>query len=235
MGNTAVPSFSTPHPIPSNWGNPDYFEWKAEEGRYFCKLCWKYADDSHILSEKHTAREQYPEHYLGADASLSYCSMNAPPPPPKYPSPSGAPSYWESASVSTLLQQVSNNAAYPEILALTFPEHEAVKRQVACDPMPFRGDDHVVDAGSSMPPPLPGASSGESAAFRKQHEIVRWQRFAVDESRTSFWWCCEATGDSFVENRPGAWVMYADPQSLKSYWWLNDEKWFWVHTGSTIL
>merc|ERR1719282_809854 len=47
----SVPTLSQPFPIPPEWGNPNNFEWKAEKGCYYCKLCWKNVDEAHIYSE----------------------------------------------------------------------------------------------------------------------------------------------------------------------------------------
>lgn len=227
MTSVVVPSFSTPHPIPANWGNPNHYEWKAEEGRYFCRLCWKYADDSHVESEKHTTREQYPEHYLGMDPSFSSSGLSggAPPPPPPPPRPS------HFGATPNFRSQVPAPPPRPERLALCFSESEPVHNQVACDPLPFMGDDHVVASASSAPGRSLEAVKEKDPAM-PQHLSPRWERFAMDETQKSFWWWCEANGDSFVEDHPNGWIKYTDPQSGKSYWWFDDEKWFWVHSGS---
>merc|ERR1711924_139916 len=36
-----------------SWGDPIIFEWRPEQQKWFCKLCWKYADDTHTACEKH--------------------------------------------------------------------------------------------------------------------------------------------------------------------------------------
>ena len=48
------------------WGpcHPQLYAWKAEAGRYFCKLCWKYVDDAHMASNTHQRRAAYPSCYL---------------------------------------------------------------------------------------------------------------------------------------------------------------------------
>jgi len=45
-----------PFPLPQDWGDPVNFEWQAERGGYFCKLCWKNADEAHVYSQRHVAR-----------------------------------------------------------------------------------------------------------------------------------------------------------------------------------
>ena len=40
-------------PFPSHWGDLDHFEWKVNACQYFCKLCWKWADDPHVWSNDH--------------------------------------------------------------------------------------------------------------------------------------------------------------------------------------
>ena len=56
--------------------------------------------------------------------------------------------------------------------------------------------------------------------------VGRWHRYATDESYTAFWWCCEDTGEGFLEAAPGPWSKYEDPRSGKTYWWRNNACWF---------
>jgi len=48
-----------PSPPPPPEGHPSFFEWKPEFGSYWCKLCWKYVDDGHILSQAHQKKVMY--------------------------------------------------------------------------------------------------------------------------------------------------------------------------------
>ena len=50
--------------VPPHWGDPTCYEWRAEWGRYYCRVCWKYVDDPHINSEKHQWRMMDPYPYL---------------------------------------------------------------------------------------------------------------------------------------------------------------------------
>jgi hypothetical protein len=198
-----VPVAATPYPIPPNWGNPDHFEWRPDAERYFCKLCWKYADEAHIFSEKHTVREQCPEHYLGTETDCSY-GLGAPPPPPKSQPP-------RPSSTSTAQPQAPPPLANPLALCLPDSDYSAVvsaEQSQETLPQQQKDDDR-----------LPGG-------------VCQWQRYDCDGKQEAFWWWCEEDGESFLEASPGDWCKYEDPWSGKSYWWLNDTKWFWVHSGS---
>lgn len=54
-----------------------------------------------------------------------------------------------------------------------------------------------------------------------------WTKYQLPEGN-GYWWYCEADGESFIEDAPGDWSCYSDPESGKRYWWKNDDKWFWV-------
>lgn len=65
----------------------------------------------------------------------------------------------------------------------------------------------------------------------------QWQKYHdVAEDQSLIWWWCEVDGiDCFLEAHPGKWCKYADPTSEKCYWWLSDDSWFWVESGSTSI
>lgn len=70
---------------PAAWGNPAFYEWKPESGNFWCNLCWKNADDNHVLSERHQKRVSYPESHLSGDifyAAVDVDTFGMPPPPP---------------------------------------------------------------------------------------------------------------------------------------------------------
>ena len=67
-------------PFPSHWGDLDHFEWKVNACQYFCKLCWKWADDPHVWSNDHLRRVSW------LPVAPTTRSNNAPvfaPPPPR--------------------------------------------------------------------------------------------------------------------------------------------------------
>ena len=45
--------------FPKSWGDKRHFEWEAENQSWWCRLCWKYADDDHIRSRKHRGKIQW--------------------------------------------------------------------------------------------------------------------------------------------------------------------------------
>jgi hypothetical protein len=64
---------------PPEWGDPDHFEWKADRQQFYCKLCWKFADDNHVIGLNHTRRVSYqPESF-----ALAPAKGDPPPPPPR--------------------------------------------------------------------------------------------------------------------------------------------------------
>jgi len=54
-----------------------------------------------------------------------------------------------------------------------------------------------------------------------------WTKYQLPEGN-GYWWHCESDGESFIEDAPGAWSCYSDPDSGRRYWWKSDDKWFWV-------
>ena len=42
---------------PAHWGDPTIYELRGSY--WWCTLCWKCADDRHVLSEKHRRKATY--------------------------------------------------------------------------------------------------------------------------------------------------------------------------------
>uniref|UniRef100_A0A7S1AIY9 WW domain-containing protein n=2 Tax=Noctiluca scintillans TaxID=2966 RepID=A0A7S1AIY9_NOCSC len=42
--------------LPEHLGNPDYYEWRPDQWKFFCKLCQRFADGSHATCKKHLSR-----------------------------------------------------------------------------------------------------------------------------------------------------------------------------------
>ena len=57
---TTPSDLSTP---PARWGDAAFYEYRPVHERWYCKLCWKYADDRHLLTPKHVWRAQNPVGY----------------------------------------------------------------------------------------------------------------------------------------------------------------------------
>jgi len=51
-------------------GDPCWYEWKAEHQKYFCLLCYKFADEQHLVGGMHQMRSLYPETYLQMGRSV---------------------------------------------------------------------------------------------------------------------------------------------------------------------
>lgn len=54
-----------------------------------------------------------------------------------------------------------------------------------------------------------------------------WKKYINAEGQ-GYWWWCELDGDWFLEDEPGPWAKYKDPETGKHYWWKTDDTWFWV-------
>ena len=92
-----------PLPIPAHWGDHINYEWKPLAGKYWCKLCWKYAEEAHIKSDKHVWKTLYQEwypRYLANKCVPPYAGAQQPPPPPHPPPPPGPPPGYTSSDAS---------------------------------------------------------------------------------------------------------------------------------------
>lgn len=59
-----------------------------------------------------------------------------------------------------------------------------------------------------------------------------WKKYRSAGGQGCWWWN-EETEDWFLEDAPGVWTRFADPESAKIYWWKDDvgHDWFWEHSG----
>ena len=63
----------------------------------------------------------------------------------------------------------------------------------------------------------------------------QWHRYAVDESQAAFWWWNPVDLNlCFREDTTQEWRLYSDQLTGKTYWYMSNEIWFWVHTGNTM-
>ena len=92
--------------LPSEWAS--CYEWMEERGFFFCKLCWKCADEQHVHSRTHRSRMCHPAAYLTEHIQQCYLEQaqwsfspsrpsdtpphpHPPPPPPPPPPPLSPP------------------------------------------------------------------------------------------------------------------------------------------------
>lgn len=75
---TGSTTLTVPSQPPPEWGDPEHFEWRSEHRQFYCKLCWKFADDNHISSLAHTRRLSY-----HVKPEVFEPSKGDPPPPPR--------------------------------------------------------------------------------------------------------------------------------------------------------
>ena len=57
-----------PSPPP---GDPSWYEWQTDKQTWYCKLCWKTADDNHIGSERHKRNVQWEQTQALTEQQLS--------------------------------------------------------------------------------------------------------------------------------------------------------------------
>lgn len=58
-------------------------------------------------------------------------------------------------------------------------------------------------------------------------EASTWRKYKVDSGDGLWWWCAE-DDDWFLEDDPGPWTKYIDPDTDRHYWWKNEDQWFWA-------
>ena len=61
---------ATNHP-PAAWGDPDHFEFRVGEAKWWCRRCWKYVDDWHVRTPRHVRYARnvaFPAEEVGAGA-----------------------------------------------------------------------------------------------------------------------------------------------------------------------
>lgn len=90
-------------------GNSKLLVWMEQEGKYFCKLCNKYADGEHLNSKKHKNRAAYPNSYLPGSSSEAPSTLYFAGGPPPVPSNGySRPAYDNRSSAVQCLLPVEN-------------------------------------------------------------------------------------------------------------------------------
>ena len=56
----SLPELAVPS-LPAAWGDRHFYTYFPTAARWYCRLCWRYADDVHVLSQKHEGRALIPE------------------------------------------------------------------------------------------------------------------------------------------------------------------------------
>ena len=75
VGQESLPQLSVPR-LPAAAGDRYFYKYYPGIQRWYCKLCWKWVDDEHVQSKKHSERALIPEVF-----------NVYPPPPPDQPPP----------------------------------------------------------------------------------------------------------------------------------------------------
>ena len=82
-----------------------------------------------------------------------------------------------------------------------------------CAPMPRRRCPEPAEDITEAPPQKTKASA--------------WKKFR-DLDGSGDWWWREVDGAWFLENAPGPWKIFRDPETLRDYRWKSDADWFWA-------
>lgn len=185
-----VPHVPTVLALPAGWGDPSFYEWKAERGCLWCRLCWKNADESHVYSERHRARMADPEPFLRNSVlqALTWSSPGLLAALPPASAPSSGP--WGSAGPSpALLPPPPPSGAAPPTAGALGP-WGPVQSQAAALPA-------AVPAAAAATA-APGASAAGAAAWPR---VANWTRHSSGCTRDFFY--CRATGESRFDLPPG--------------------------------
>ena len=235
-----------PWPIPPDWGDSTNFEWIPSTGKYWCKLCWKYSDDAHVLSKRHTQRKNHPQTYLWYLAENTRhareCLATVPPPPP------GPPPHYLCENVQMQTQRKSERyelpvpapPAYPppslDAASVRWTETQGCDDSVELLPSAYRNATKTITNHNDRNETLTEEPKKYvSVELDCTHRRSRWHRYAVDSARTAHWWWNPVHHDKcFCEDAPGAWCKYSDPLTSKAYWYLSLETWFWEDTGTMM-
>ena len=183
--------------FPPAWGDRNCFVWKPETSQWWCRLCYKYADDNHIASATHVKRAAYPNSYLYDGTSSHHRDFSGPPPLPP-PSAPGASSSRDSIRKQSPWAALDcedplPSAYSPHTAATQPPPPPRAQAQQACPlpssqgpppdtsplhwlvppavPAPSRPDTPppvVHQAGRSPPPPPPSATEASMASWWSQ-------------------------------------------------------------------
>ena len=215
---------SEPWPIPPLWGDAENFEWIPEAQNYWCKLCRKYSDDSHVRSRTHERRQQDPNTYLwylreNRQLAGKCISTAAPPPSRGYelgvPAPPAEPP--------------------PSPKTATFQQDEKQQSDESGELLPSPHRNETKTGSRSDPIETTSHATYMSAYADCTPRHSRWHRYAVDTTRTAhWWWNAEHYELCFCEDTPGAWCRYSDPETKKEYWFLSKKHWFWKDTGTMM-
>jgi len=209
--------------LPSSWGNRDFYEWKPEAGCYWCKLCNKNADESHLISMQHHQRSCNASVVgIAADDSVDMAKLRAPPLPPPPPKPTGGPPppLGEPPTPTVGPPPPPPGRPKPNVQV----NARASQQWQPSDP-PWLTATGEVRALQAPPQPLSVEASadpwsaallrqdtlqcalaeGELAAYLPQQSAkdpAKWQRF-VDDARELHYYHCSESGVSTWELPPG--------------------------------
>lgn len=78
--------YPNPLELPPGYGNPAFYKWNSEQGKYYCLLCGSFAEEAHVSSVRHKQRAETPQYYLNVDgmqalyppAAVSQLALPAP-------------------------------------------------------------------------------------------------------------------------------------------------------------
>lgn len=136
--------------LPPEYGNPDWYEWKGADVGWWCKLCWKYANDGHISGRQHQTKVKYQSSEQASEgdpppppsaSAVRACGATAFPPPPPLPRDGG------------LHPLANGDPPPPPMPPNAHPPEEAIRTRLA--PPPSTSGIDPQRNLDPQPPPLP--------------------------------------------------------------------------------
>ena len=144
-------------------GNPSWYEWEPWTETWFCALCWKTADQNHVVSKKHLNKAYWQEkkELTGQTPLPGMLSLHTVQPLPQKEHSSPPPSQQQATSVLTEQQSplplsLSANACGqqslpPQVPPLQFAQLPPPQKHSPPPPSQQR----TKTVSSKQPPPLP--------------------------------------------------------------------------------
>ena len=146
-------------------GNPSWYKWEAWTETWFCALCWKTADESHVVSKKHLNKAYWQEkkELTGQTPLPGMLSLHTVQPLPQKEHSSPPPSQQQATSVLTEQQSplplsLSANAcgqqsSPPQVPSLQFAQLPPPQKH--SPPPPSQQRTKTVSSKQPPPPPPP--------------------------------------------------------------------------------
>lgn len=171
---------------PEIWGDATHFEWR--EGWWWCRLCARWADGSHVQGKRHLKRYEWADWYMSEDNSIrseTSSSMAA-----------------ISAEDDSSAPVAAISGGFGETRSKTEPWGPSWQAAVRARALPPAINSGQVVARQSAPPKEPAASTVQTAPAPLEPDSKPdvlggspWRREWSDDHRRNYFWN-EHTGES---------------------------------------